>query len=126
MTSGSKIEWDKHNKPLFCPCFENMSSSSSSRFRSGRNVAQCGVGGGHNHPLVCLCGFDVVGQTSWIAANPGRRFVTCPIRGVNKCKFFYWCDFEVCDRAKTIIPGLLEKINTLKSSLATEKKRLKK
>ncbi|KAL7132016.1 hypothetical protein ABFS83_12G044100 [Erythranthe nasuta] len=103
-----------------------MSSSSTSGFRGGRNVAHCGVEGGYNHPLVCLCGFDVVVQTSWTTANPGRRFVTYPTRGANKCKFFYWCDSKVCDRAKAIIPGLLDKINTLQSSLTTEKKHLRK
>ncbi|RAL52227.1 hypothetical protein DM860_016076 [Cuscuta australis] len=57
------------------------------------------------------CGKDMKMLTSWTKSNPGRRFWTCAGNGTRKCKSWDWIDPEICDRAKKIIPGLLDKIN---------------
>ncbi|RAL44332.1 hypothetical protein DM860_017438 [Cuscuta australis] len=49
--------------------------------------------------------------TAWTKRNPGRRFWTCAGNGTRKCKSWDWIDPKICDRAKKIIPGLLDKIN---------------
>ncbi|VFQ92353.1 unnamed protein product [Cuscuta campestris] len=62
----------------------------------------------------CRCGKDMKMLTSWTKSNPGIRFWTCAGNvgeGTRKCKSWDWIDPEICDRAKKIIPGLLDKIN---------------
>ncbi|KAL8046255.1 hypothetical protein ABFX02_08G165700 [Erythranthe guttata] len=103
-----------------------MSTNSCNSFRSrGRHEGFCSVVGGHTHPFVCHCGLAVKVQTSWTDLNPGRRFVTCPTRGANKCQFYYWCDAKICDRGKIIIPGLLKKLNALQSKVAVQETQIK-
>ena len=58
----------------------------------------------------CLCGNWLVAKTAWTELNAGRRFVSC-----ERCRFFRWLDEPLCDRARSIIPGLLRKINKLEA-----------
>ncbi|XP_012841561.1 PREDICTED: uncharacterized protein LOC105961843 [Erythranthe guttata] len=95
------------------------SGSSSSHRRSGSNNFS-GVKLHREMPRYCDCGYMVAVQTSWTATNPGRRFVACPERGVSGCRFFNWCDPEMCDRSKQIIPGLLKRINYLEAQVPLE------
>ncbi|KAL9145720.1 hypothetical protein ABFS82_13G062200 [Erythranthe guttata] len=102
-----------------------MSSSSSGvNSRSSNNKYDGGVL--HSpYPEYCDCGLKVRVQTSWTVANPGRRFITCPNKGANSCRFYFWCDPEMCARSKQIIPGLLKKINALECQLELKKKEVK-
>ena len=58
----------------------------------------------------CLCGNWLVAKTAWTELNDGRRFVSC-----ERCRFFRWLDEPLCDRTRSIIPGLLRKINKLEA-----------
>ncbi|KAL7120414.1 hypothetical protein ACP275_02G121200 [Erythranthe tilingii] len=74
--------------------------SNSRRFRADGYESE---DGNRSHPPICRCGLHTFVQTSWTSLNPGRRFVTCPKRDGNRCKFYEWCDPEICDRRKKII-----------------------
>ncbi|KAL8456452.1 hypothetical protein ACS0TY_034603 [Phlomoides rotata] len=53
--------------------------------------------------------------TAWKGDNVGRRFYGCekyPNPGY--CNFFKWRDDPVCDRARQIFLGLLNKMNDLR------------
>lgn len=58
----------------------------------------------------CWCGKLVVQLTAWTYANCGCRFYGCLDL---KCEFFTWIDFPLCHRARSIMPGLIRKINIL-------------
>ncbi|KAK1384830.1 GRF-type domain-containing protein [Heracleum sosnowskyi] len=62
----------------------------------------------------CYCGAWSVQQTAWTSANTGHRFLACPFR---KCRFFNWIDPPLCDRARTIIPSLIRRMNRLEAKL---------
>nr|KAJ0208981.1 hypothetical protein LSAT_V11C400166630 [Lactuca sativa] len=66
--------------------------------------------------IICFCGNNFVLRTSWTPFNPGRRFYACPLPD-SKYRFLGWFDPPMCDRAKAIIPGLLESMNNLKLSV---------
>ncbi|GER33285.1 GRF zinc finger containing protein [Striga asiatica] len=58
------------------------------------------------------CGLKVYLKTSWTRKNLGRRYWACPKYGnFGYCGIFIWFDPNICERAKNIIPGLLEKSN---------------
>ncbi|XP_060973823.1 uncharacterized protein LOC133039487 [Cannabis sativa] len=58
--------------------------------------------------------------TSWTDANPGRRFMRCPLYNqVGGCKFWEWYDPPMCERAAVVIPGLLRKIGKLEDELSS-------
>ncbi|KAK6140482.1 hypothetical protein DH2020_025763 [Rehmannia glutinosa] len=61
----------------------------------------------------CYCGRRAVIRTSWMNENPGRRFLSCLNYKDGGCGYFHWQESPLCDRARTIIPGLLRKINRL-------------
>ncbi|CAA0810016.1 DNA topoisomerase 3-alpha [Striga hermonthica] len=63
--------------------------------------------------LDCQCGKRAVLRTSWTDDNPGRRFHSCLSWKRGGCKFFEWEDPPICRRAKSIIPGLLRRVNAL-------------
>ncbi|KAK6152819.1 hypothetical protein DH2020_012458 [Rehmannia glutinosa] len=96
----------------------SFSESSSSNFR-GRGANK------HTAPITCYCGCSLRVQTSWTKANPGRRFMSCPIRGMNKCGYFVWLDPELSDRSTDIIVGLVEKWKTTKEKLAKSNERVR-
>ncbi|KAL3817891.1 hypothetical protein ACJIZ3_003796 [Penstemon smallii] len=83
----------------------------------------------------CFCGCTVRMFTSRTSQNPGRRFLRCPKLHLStfsyllgeKCDFFEWVDQHMCDRAGTIIPGLLVRLNQLEDHnriVEVEKNRL--
>ncbi|CAL8100542.1 unnamed protein product [Prunus armeniaca] len=75
--------------------------------------------GGHGQ--WCHCGKLARMQTSWTSSNPGRRFLVCPKskgRGEKGCRFFQWFDAEMCERSKSLIPGLLRKIDRVEKENA--------
>ncbi|PON84759.1 hypothetical protein TorRG33x02_194630 [Trema orientale] len=58
--------------------------------------------------------------TSWTKNNPERRFYGCENynrNGNGGCRVFSWCDPPICDRAKVLIPGLLNKTRKLESKI---------
>ncbi|CAL2231282.1 unnamed protein product [Prunus armeniaca] len=67
------------------------------------------------------CGKLVRMQTSWTTSNLWRRFLVCPKskgNGEKGCKFFQWFDAEMCERSKSLIPGLLRKIDRVEKENA--------
>ncbi|CAA0839873.1 zinc knuckle (CCHC-type) family protein [Striga hermonthica] len=85
----------------------------------------------------CYCGRRAVIRTSWTNENPGRRFHACLKKEEGGgCVFFDWYDPPMCRRAKSLILGLLKKMNAseeeilkLKAetlSLAANNRKLKK
>ncbi|KAL8503723.1 hypothetical protein ACS0TY_022442 [Phlomoides rotata] len=43
----------------------------------------------------CRCGYKLWICTSTMKRNPGRRFMSCPVRGDGKRKYFVWLDPEI-------------------------------
>ncbi|KAL3812970.1 hypothetical protein ACJIZ3_014238 [Penstemon smallii] len=82
---------------------ESSSSSSGSTNNTGGGIEIQG--------RTCYCGSTVRMFTSRKQQNPGRRFIRCP--GV--C----WVDQFVCDRAATIILGLMVRLNQLEGQYRT-------
>ncbi|CAL2265036.1 unnamed protein product [Prunus armeniaca] len=73
------------------------------------------------HGQWCHCGKLARMQTSWTSSNPGQRFLVCPKskgRGEKGCRFFQWFDAEMCERSKSLIPGLLRKIDRVEKENA--------
>ncbi|CAA0820184.1 Unknown protein [Striga hermonthica] len=65
----------------------------------------------HEMDVTCNCGSKVYLTASWTGRNPGRRYWACPKYGSSGyCGFFMWFDPEMCERAKSIIPSLLDKM----------------
>ncbi|CAL2256187.1 unnamed protein product [Prunus armeniaca] len=62
------------------------------------------------HAQQCHCGKLTRMQTSWTTSKPRRRFLVCP-----KTK---WFDAEMCERSKSLIPGLLRKIDRVEKENA--------
>ncbi|CAL8083198.1 unnamed protein product [Prunus armeniaca] len=62
------------------------------------------------HGQWCPCGKLARMQTSWTSSNLGRIFLVCP-----KSK---WFDVEMCERSKSLIPGLLRKIDRVEKENA--------
>nr|GMC80076.1 uncharacterized protein LOC109191851 [Ipomoea batatas] len=63
---------------------------------------------------ICQCSQPLQLRTSWTNDNPGRRFWVCTKdRGmsVGGCGFVSWYDPPMCSRSKSIIPGLLRRLN---------------
>ncbi|CAA0829090.1 Unknown protein [Striga hermonthica] len=72
----------------------------------------------HNMDVSCNCGDKLHLKTSWTARNPGRRYWACPKYGsAGYCGIFIWYDPEMCERSKSIIPGLLNKMNKYRHEL---------
>ncbi|KAL7143962.1 hypothetical protein ABFS83_08G226700 [Erythranthe nasuta] len=92
-------------------CSSGAKQGSSFGTHGGRSCSYA------SYPDYCRCGLKLEVKTSWTPLNPGRRFVTCPHRGDKGCKLFIWCDPEMCERSKQIIPGLLKKIDSLEAQL---------
>ncbi|KAL8507117.1 hypothetical protein ACS0TY_017853 [Phlomoides rotata] len=70
---------------------------------------------GTSQNLRCRCRRPAIMATTWKGDNVGRRFWGCgkyPNPGY--CDFFQWRDTPICDRARQIIPGLLNKMNELR------------
>ncbi|KAK4400195.1 hypothetical protein Sango_1125600 [Sesamum angolense] len=65
----------------------------------------------------CHCGRPAVMRTAWTNENPGRRFHSCRNYKRGGCRFFAWEDPPICQRARTIIPGLLRRINGLEGEV---------
>ncbi|CAL8115335.1 unnamed protein product [Prunus armeniaca] len=60
-------------------------------------------------------------QTSWTTSNLGRRFLVCPkSKGSREkgCRFFQWFDAKMCEHSKSLIPGLLRKIDRVEKENA--------
>ncbi|GJT78830.1 zinc finger, GRF-type containing protein [Tanacetum coccineum] len=66
---------------------------------------------------LCFCGLPAVTRTSWIDANPGRRFLGCPQIEGQRCIYFGLLDPPMCQRALMIIPGLLRASNRLEADM---------
>ncbi|KAL4626294.1 hypothetical protein ACB092_05G085600 [Castanea dentata] len=65
-------------------------------------------------PLRCYCAEKPVLVISWTADNHSRRFYGCPNYWVGrKCKFFQWCDDEICERGKMLILEQRQQITRL-------------
>ncbi|KAK6152273.1 hypothetical protein DH2020_014908 [Rehmannia glutinosa] len=96
-----------------------MSSENTDTFSTGSNVTCRCRGHLNDPPLRCYCGYELRIHTSWTKSNPGRRFISCPERGVNKCGFFKWIDDDNCDRSRNIISGLLDKLKLARTELAS-------
>nr|KAJ0198991.1 hypothetical protein LSAT_V11C600336330 [Lactuca sativa] len=64
----------------------------------------------------CFCGQMAIVRTAWTDKNPGRRFWGCP-KEDSTCGFVGWIDPQMCERSKSIIPGLLRSINKLKTEV---------
>nr|KAJ0223849.1 hypothetical protein LSAT_V11C200086940 [Lactuca sativa] len=64
----------------------------------------------------CFCGQMAIVRTAWTDKNPGRRFWGCP-KEDSTCGFVVWIDPQMCERSKSIIPGLLRSINKLKTEV---------
>nr|POF03071.1 hypothetical protein CFP56_61606 [Quercus suber] len=78
-------------------------------------------------PTQCLCLEKPVLVVSWTPDNPGRRFYRCPNYWVGrKCKFFQWCDDEICECGKVLIPEQRQRILTLEAAIVGYKKREKR
>ncbi|OIT38883.1 hypothetical protein A4A49_58329 [Nicotiana attenuata] len=59
------------------------------------------------------CGRVALFQTSWTDENPGRRFYCCHLsKAPGACEFFRWHDDQMPDQTRTVIYGLLRKVNT--------------
>ncbi|KAH6770935.1 hypothetical protein C2S52_015738 [Perilla frutescens var. hirtella] len=83
---------------------------------------------------LCDCGIPEVMKTSWIDANPGRRFYSCrnyspPNERISKrgCNHFRWFDVEpMNDRANEVINTLkMEKRQLLKENKQLHQKCIK-
>nr|KAJ0220194.1 hypothetical protein LSAT_V11C200074660 [Lactuca sativa] len=55
----------------------------------------------------CFCGQMAIVRTAWTDKNPGPRFWGCPKE----------IDPQMCERSKSLIPGLLRSINKLKTEV---------
>nr|KAJ0212382.1 hypothetical protein LSAT_V11C400184730 [Lactuca sativa] len=64
----------------------------------------------------CFCGQMAIVRTTWTDKNPGRRFWGYP-KEDSTCGFVGWIDPQMCERSKSIIPGLLRSINKLKTEV---------
>ncbi|XP_050229254.1 uncharacterized protein LOC126678400 [Mercurialis annua] len=59
----------------------------------------------------CHCNQPAVLKTAWTQANPGRRFFGCHgYQSGGGCDYFYWFDQALPSRTKSILAGLLEKV----------------
>ncbi|KAL6275099.1 hypothetical protein ACE6H2_018700 [Prunus campanulata] len=81
------------------------------------------------HAEWCHCGKLARMQTSWTTSNPGRRFLVCPKSKREWVKrmwvFFQWFDAEMCERSKSLIPGLLRKIDRVEKENANIRRKSK-
>ncbi|CAL8990131.1 unnamed protein product, partial [Prunus brigantina] len=54
--------------------------------------------------------------------KPMQRFLVCPeskvSMGEKGCRFFQWFDAEMCEHSKSLIPGLLRKIDRVEKENA--------
>ncbi|GJX13157.1 zinc finger, GRF-type containing protein [Tanacetum coccineum] len=66
---------------------------------------------------LCFSGLPAVTRTSWTDANPGRRFLGCPLIEGQRCIYFGWLDPPICQRAMLIIPGLLRARNRMEADM---------
>ncbi|CAB4279383.1 unnamed protein product [Prunus armeniaca] len=66
---------------------------------------------------MCWCGKAATIRTFWTDLNPTRRFSMCTAKA--------WFDPAMCERSKTMIPGLLKSRNKLEKSVAKERQREK-
>ncbi|KAL7096845.1 hypothetical protein ACP275_10G105900 [Erythranthe tilingii] len=103
-----------------------MSSGSSNGINSRGRSSRSFTTDSPNQALFCQCGLPMAVQTSRTAANPGRRFISCPqkIRAL-KCDFFRWCDEDICYSCKKIMSDSFQKINHLEALLDIEQSRAK-
>ncbi|XP_065872234.1 uncharacterized protein [Euphorbia lathyris] len=75
---------------------------------SAQNVQNFGGG------WICHCGIQAPLSTSWSDSNPGRRYFNCKNFGTRKaCKFFEWMDPPMNEREKSVILGLLRKLDKI-------------
>ncbi|CAL8097284.1 unnamed protein product [Prunus armeniaca] len=55
------------------------------------------------------------------SSNLGQKFLVCPKSkesGEKGCRFFQWFDAEMRERSKSLIPGLLRKIDMMEKENA--------
>ncbi|KAL4606217.1 hypothetical protein ACB092_09G085700 [Castanea dentata] len=77
-------------------------------------------------PLRCYYAEKPMLVVLWIADKPGRRFYCCPNYWVGrKCKFFQWCDDEIYECDKVLIPEQRQQIIRLEAKVARCYKREK-
>ncbi|XP_050221473.1 uncharacterized protein LOC126671727 [Mercurialis annua] len=61
----------------------------------------------------CHCNQPAVLKTAWTPANPGRRFFGCHgYQSGGGCDYFYWYDQAMPNRTRSLLLGLLEKVET--------------
>ncbi|CAL8175177.1 unnamed protein product [Prunus armeniaca] len=73
------------------------------------------------HAQWCHYGTLARMQTSWTTSNPRRIFLVCPkLKGSGEkgCRFFQWFDAKMCEHLKSLIPGLLWKIDRVEKENA--------
>ncbi|KAL8529348.1 hypothetical protein ACS0TY_006677 [Phlomoides rotata] len=81
------------------PTTSSWSSSGTSRFTSVNQELE----------VRCHCDIKLNVKTSSTRTNPGRRFLSCPIRGIHKCDYFVWIDPELPTRTVELYQALLDR-----------------
>ncbi|PQQ08194.1 uncharacterized protein Pyn_31894 [Prunus yedoensis var. nudiflora] len=74
----------------------------------------------------CFCGKIARLQTSWIEANPLRRFHVCPNssgRRKKGCGFVVWVDVEFPPREKALVSWLLRRLKELEKDVGRRQSR---
>ncbi|XP_050231275.1 uncharacterized protein LOC126680234 [Mercurialis annua] len=60
----------------------------------------------------CYCNQPAVLKTAWTTKNPGRRFFGCHgYQSGDGCDYFDWLDQPLPHRTKSLLFGLLEKVD---------------
>ncbi|KAL8497432.1 hypothetical protein ACS0TY_020940 [Phlomoides rotata] len=72
-----------------------------------------------NPELRCYCGYQIHASTSMIRRNPGRRFMSCPMRDDDKCTYFVWLDPEIPIKTLEILQTLYDRCDHYEIQLAS-------
>ncbi|KAL8480936.1 hypothetical protein ACS0TY_027452 [Phlomoides rotata] len=94
-----------------------MSRSRASSNNIGCSVEAHSTGVSTEAERRCYCGILLRVHTSMTRHNPCLRFVSCPLRGNNKCKYFVWLDPELPVEAVESIRRLMDRLDQCEKEL---------
>ncbi|KAL8464611.1 hypothetical protein ACS0TY_034203 [Phlomoides rotata] len=66
----------------------------------------------------CHCGYQISARTSMARWNLGRRFMSCPVRVDDKCKYFVWLDPEIPITTLELFQTLYDRCDHSETQLA--------
>ncbi|KAL8543671.1 hypothetical protein ACS0TY_004296 [Phlomoides rotata] len=62
-------------------------------------------------------GIEATIFTSYTEDNPGRRFMRCPLRETDDCKFFEWIDDNLPPQYKIVVARVARRKNNIEARL---------